>query len=207
MFEGTRIGISGLMELELVAGTLRLCDGGLLNWPAEGMFTSFDTTYGTLGGVDASGDGIGDSAAGGRLTLNVPSIAAAVDLAQPEMQGKALRFWLAEVDLSTGLLVGTPEKMFEGMVDTVSMSLGKNQRDGWIDYMDAGERLFSVREGHALTTRFHQTAWPGELGFDFCTGVGIAVPWGVPDPGRATGLGGLVSDVLAFKFAQRNAGT
>ncbi|MES2902832.1 MAG: hypothetical protein V4696_01480 [Pseudomonadota bacterium] len=186
MFEGVRVMISGLMELETLTGTLRLCDGGFLDWPGRGKFVSFDPDFGTIGSLDAPAEQIGDESAGGRLTINVPSVEGAIDLAQAEMQGKPLRFWLAEVDADTGLMIGTPEKMFEGQVDTVSISLGQNDRTVVIEYVDAAERLFAIREGNVLTSRFHQTAWPGELGFDHCTGVGLQVPWGVSGPPRGT---------------------
>ncbi len=198
MFEGITIMIAGLMELETIGRTVRLCDGGLLDWPGRGMFVSIDEEFGTIGSVDAPAESIGDESAGGRLTIDVPTTEAAIDLAQAEMQGKALRFWLAEVDASTGLMIGTPEKMFEGQVDTVSISLGLNERSVVIEYVDAAERLFAIREGNVLTSRFHQTAWPGELGFDHCTGVGLQVPWGVSGPSRG-GIGmsfGLIPKLL-----------
>lgn len=199
MFEGVRMMMSGLMELETMTRTIRLCDGGLLDWPGRGMFVSIDAEFGTIGSVDPAAEQIGDEAAGGRLTINVPTAAAAIDLAVAEMQGKPLRFWLAEVNADTGLLIGTPQKMFEGQVDTVSISLALNERSVVIEYVDAAERLFSIREGNVLTSRFHQTAWPGELGFDYCTGIGTQVPWGVAGAGRgvvsasgpASGAGGL----------------
>lgn len=191
MFEGVRVMIAGLMELETLDGTLRLCDGGMVDWPAHGLFVSLDETYGTIGSVDASADAIGDEAAGGRLTINVPTIEAAEALAQAEMQGKVIRFWMAEINADTGVLIGTPQKMFEGQVDTVTISLGVNERTVVVEYVDAAERLFSIREGNVLTTRFHETAWPGEKGFDHCTGVGIQVPWGVTGPSRgSTSVGG-----------------
>lgn len=186
MFEGVRVMIAGLVELETMDATLRLCDGGMLNWPGRGMFVSFDEIYGTIGSVEPAAEQIGDESAGGRFTINVPTAEAAVSLAVAEMQGKPIRFWLAEVDHTTGQLVGTPEKMFEGQVDTVAISLTQNERSVVVEYVDAAERLFSIREGNVLTSRFHQTAWPGELGFDHCTGVGIQVPWGVTGPSRGT---------------------
>ncbi len=198
MFEGVRVMIAGLMELETMARTLRLCDGGMLDWPARGMFVSIDSEFGTIGSVDPAAEQIGDEASGGRLTINVPTVQGAIDLAQAEMQGKALRFWLAEVNADTGLLIGTPRKMFEGQVNTVAISLSQNERSVVVEYVDAAERLFAIREGNVLTSRFHQTAWSGELGFDHCTGVGIQVPWGVVGPGRGTvvvgGGGGVGGD-------------
>ncbi len=186
MFEGVRVMISGLMELETMTRTLRLCDGGMLNWPARGQFVSIDSEFGTIGSVDPAAEQIGDEASGGRLTINVPTVQGAIDLAQAEMQGKSLRFWLAEVNADTGLMIGEPRKMFEGKTDTVAISLSQNERSVVNEYVDAAERLFSIREGNVLTSRFHQTANPGELGFDYCTGVGIQVPWGVVGPGRGT---------------------
>lgn len=184
MFDAPVVMLSGLMELETMNRTVRLCDGGLVNWPGVGLFTAIDSEFGTIGSLDAGAEQIGDEASGGRLTINVPTNAAAVALASAQMQGKALRFWLAEINVQTGALIGTPQKMFEGDVDTVAISLGQNDRTVVIEYVDAAERLFSIREGNVLTSRFHKTAWPGELGFDYCTGVASQVPWGVNGPGR-----------------------
>jgi len=204
MFDNaTRIMISGLMELEALDKTIRLCDGGMVNWVGRGLFVSQDPEYGTLGSVDASGEMIGDEQASGQLVINVPSVQAAVDLAVSEMQGRPLRFWLAEIDINTGAIVGTPEKLFDGVVDTSSISLERNHRTVTTDYVDSAERLFSIREGNVLSTRFHQTAWPGELGFDHCTGVGVQVPWGVSGPARGTinGTNGVTgSGLLARVF-------
>lgn len=190
MFDNDRILLVGLIELELTARTLRICDGGMIDWPARGQFVSVDPEYGTVGSVEPAAEAIGDEQAGGRMTINVPVTEAAVALAQPEMQGRALRFWIGEADVATGTLIGTPQKMFEGMVDTLSLQLGRGTRTVAVDYVDAGERLFSIREGNVLSSRFHQTAWPGELGFDHCTGIGLAVPWGVAGPPRGSVSGG-----------------
>lgn len=188
-FTADAITIAGLMEIELVSGVLRLCDGGVLDWPGRGTFLGIDPTFGTIGGFETPTEAIGDAGAVGQVTISVPTPEAAVELAVPEMQGKALRFWLAEVDADSGLLLGTPTKLFEGLVDTVEITLSQNDRNVTIEFVDAGERLFAVREGNVLTTRFHQTAWPGELGFDHCTGAGIQVPWGVSGA-RGTGVFG-----------------
>ena len=205
MFKGVRVMIAGLMELETMTRTLRLCDGGMVNWPGRGLFVAIDEEFGTIGSVDPAAEQIGDEAAGGRLTINVPTTEAAIALAVAEMQAKPLRFWLAEIDASTGAIVGTPTKMFEGQVDTIAITLGQNERTVTIEYVDAAERLFSIREGNVLTSRFHQTAWPGELGFDHCTGVGIQVPWGVTGAPRGTvvagggsgGLGGALAGAVS----------
>lgn len=206
-FTGTSIMISGLMELVTTTGTIRLCDGGILNWASVGQFTSVDPTYGTLGSVEASAEMVGDEAAGGQIVINVPSTAGAVALAAPQMQGKAIRFWLAEVDVQTGLLIGSPTKLFEGVIDTVGLSLDKNTRTVTAGYVDAAERLWAIREGNVLTSRFHQTAWPGEKGFDFCTGAAVQVPWGVsggPRGGSVASSGGGVSSIFGIPRMQQS---
>jgi hypothetical protein len=178
------IMLCGLVEIVLPDQTIRLTDGGFLDWPARGFFDAEDDTFGVIESVEPVGEAISDEAPGGRITLLPKSIAAAGDLFRSDAQGSPIRFWLAEVDRSTGLLFGTPELLFDGVIDTLSMRIGRQGRHVDIEFMAAAERLFMVREGNVLSARFHETAWPGEKGFDFCTGAGTQVPWGVPDPGR-----------------------
>ena len=97
-------------------------------------------------------------------------------------------FWLAEVDRATGLLVGTPTLLFTGMVDFMRLAVGKGSRRVDVEFVATAERLFLVREGNVLSPRFHQDAWPGEKGFNHCTGNGIQVPWGVNGPPRGAVL-------------------
>jgi hypothetical protein len=52
------------------------------------------------------------------------------------------------------------------------------------------ERLFSINEGNSLSPRFHKTVWPGELGEDNATGVGVAVAWGVEGAPRGSTYSG-----------------
>jgi len=165
---------------------VRLCDGGFLNWPGRGMFTSQDSKFGTIESVESITDAVGDEAPGARLTLLPTETAAASDLFQSNAQGSPILFWLAEVDRATGLLVGTPTLLFLGMVDFMRLSVAKNQRKVEVEFVAAAERLFLVREGNVLTPRFHQNAWPGENGFNHCTGNATQVPWGITGPPRGS---------------------
>lgn len=184
-FTGQVILLVGLMEIVLPAYTIRLSEAGFLNWPARGMFTAEDATYGTIGSVEAISDSASDEAPGGRLTLLPPSITASGALYQSSAQGSPIRFWMAAADRTTGLIIGTPELRFDGFVDTMTLRAGRGKRSVEIEFMVA-ERLFLVREGNVLSTRFHQLAYPGELGFDHATGAQTAVAWGVPDPARGS---------------------
>lgn len=183
------IQLKGLIEIVLPSRTIRLTDGGFLYWGAN-KFTDQDEDFGTIESVEAVSETVSDEAPGGRLTLLPPGVAAAADLFQPDAQGAPIRAWLAEVDRATGLLVGTPEMLFDGMIDTLTVSSGRQGRRVEIEFMSNAERLFMIREGNVLSSRFHNVAYPAEKGFDHATGAGIQVPWGVPGPGRSA-LGNL----------------
>ena len=170
--------LAGLVEMTLATRTVRLCDGGFVQWGAN-LFTSSDSKFGTIESVEAISEGLGDEAPGARLTLLPVSTALASDLFQSNAQGKPIKFWLAEVNRATGAVVGNPELMFWGIIDFMGIRIGRNSRRVEVEFVAASERLFLIREGNVLTPRFHQTAWPGELGFDHCSGNGVQVPWGV----------------------------
>jgi hypothetical protein len=178
MFTGNVVTMVALAELAFPAKTLRFCDGGMVNWPAVGAFAAFDEDFGAIGSVEPVGESLGDEAPAGSMSILCPSAEAMVALADPEGQGAPIRFWIGEVD-TTGTLIGDPELQFTGLVDTLRVGLDRGQFEVSLEYISQAERLFSVREGNVLSTRFHQLAWPGELGFDKCTGASVQVPWGI----------------------------
>jgi len=185
--------LAGLIELQLVSRTVRLCDGGFLNWPARGLFTSSDADFGTIESLESISEGLGDEAPGARLTLLPTSTAEAAALFQSNAQGRPILMWLAEVSRATGAVVGTPQLMFTGMIDAIRIAVGRSQRSVEIEFVAAAERLFLVREGNVLSARFHQDAWPGEKGFNHCTGNAVQTPWGVAGAPRGTILQGSYS--------------
>ena len=190
MFEGARILLVSLLEIVHPVATIRLCDGGLFNWPARGAFSAIDPIYGTLGSVDPASESVGDEAPGGQFTLLPPSVAAAISLAQANAQGSPVRMWMAEANPETSALIGTPEQLFDGMIDTVTIRLSRGAAEVAIEYVSVAEKLFQIKEGNVLSDRFHQLAWSGETGFAQCTGSVTAVPWGVTGPPRGSIGGG-----------------
>lgn len=184
------ITLSGLCEIVLPARTIRLCDGGFINWPAVGQFSPSDSEFGTVESIEAITEAVSDEAPSGKMTMLPPSIVAASTLFQANAQGSAMRFWLAEVSQATGLVVGTPELIFSGLLDTLTVHIGRDRRVVDIEFMSEAERLFWTKEGNVLSQRFHKTAYPSELGFTHATGVPSLVAWGVPGPGRGTTSGG-----------------
>lgn len=206
-FDGSVITLAGLCEIVLPSHTARICDGGFLDWPARGLFLSEDPVFGTIDSVDAVAEAVSDEAPSGKLTMLPPDLVAAIDLFQPDAQGSPISFWLAEVDPATGLLVGTPESLFSGFVDTLTLRTGRQRREVDIEFMSQAERLFWTKEGNVLSPRFHKTVWPGELGLDFVTGVQTAVPWGIAGPGRGTvTFGGGFDSIIGRYFNSQQMG-
>lgn len=197
MFDASIIYLAALMEVELPSRTVRLCDGGIINWPSVGIFSPQDDEFGVIGSADPGDESIGDEAPAGTIGMLCPSAEAMVALADPENQGARIKLWIAETDAG-GTVIGTPELQFIGLIDTLQIELDQGQFNVTIEYVSEAERLFWVKEGNVLSSRFHQTAWPGEKGFDFCTGVGKQVPWGVAGvPRGGSSASGFFSGIAA----------
>jgi hypothetical protein len=179
------IWLAGLCEIALPGRTIRLCDGAFVVWDGN-TYTSEDVDFGTIESVDQVAEAISDEAPSGKLTMLPPSVAEAADLFQPDAQGSVMRFWLAEIDPATGTVVGTPENLFSGFLNTLNLRIGKTRRAVEIEFMSEAERLFWTKEGNVLSSRFHKSVWAGELGLDYATATQLAVPWGVAGPGRGT---------------------
>lgn len=191
------IWLAGLCEIALPSRTVRLCDGAFVKWGSD-LYESQDSEFGTIESIDAVAESVSDEAPAGKLTMLPPDTVSAAELFQPEAQGSAMRFWLAEIDPATGAIVGTPELLFSGFLNALDLRIGRSRRAVDIEFMSEAERLFWTKEGNVLSPRFHKLAWPGELGFDHATGVPSLVPWGVPGPGRGTtgtAMGGGVSGI------------
>lgn len=184
------IWLAGLCEIALPGRTIRLCDGAFVNWGGN-TYTSEDEDFGTIESIDQVTEAISDEAPSGKLTMLPPEPVEAAALFQPEAQGSAMRFWLAEIDPSTGTVIGTPENLFSGFLDNITYRVGKSRRAVEIEFMSQAERLFWIREGNVLSPRFHSTVWPGEKGLNFATGVQLAVPWGIAGPARGTSIFGI----------------
>lgn len=185
-FTGPVITVAGLLEITLPTKTIRLCDGAWVDWPAVGRFETIDEDFGTIHGVDAVTESIGDEAIGGTITLLPPSITGTADLFMPTAQGGPIRGWQAEVDIATNEVVGTPTLLFAVQVDIATVVSSKSERLLNVEFIDAAEKLWMIKEGNVLSPRWHKAIWAGETGLDAATGSPVAVPWGITGPGRGT---------------------
>ena len=181
------ITLAGIIKIELRGDdTLRLSDGGIVTWGAE-TFESADPTFGSIGTLEPLTEGVGDEVPALRLSLNPPSTVAAANLTQPGWQSSPVRFWIAEVNRTTGAVTGTPELIFSGQLDTADLIVDKGLRTVQFDIVSTAEKLFEVNIGNTLSSRFHKYLFAGETGEDNALGLTATVAWGVESPtgGRA----------------------
>lgn len=187
-----RVLLVGLMKMELRdTRTIRLCDGGFVVFDSE-TYRAADDTFGTIGRMDEFEEGVGDEVPAFRLTFLPASGAAVASLSAPGMQGSRTRFWIAEVNPDTGVIVGTPDLMGDMQIDRTILRIGKGKRELDIEFTSTAERLFSINTGNTLSPTFHKYVNPGELGEDNATGLEIAVAWGVAAQNPGGGVSPLV---------------
>lgn len=171
------ITLAALCKMELPTGTVRLCDGGLVKWGSE-TFSARDATFGTMGAIEALGEGVGDEVPALTMTLLPAGSAAPADLSQPGFQTTRVRFWIAEVNPATSAVVGTPGLQFDGQLDQTVLKLGRDSRELETTVVSMAERLFNRASGNSLSPTFHKSIWAGETGHDQANGLTVSVTWG-----------------------------
>lgn len=184
-----RIGLVGLMKIVFPDTTeVTLCDGGAIEWSGD-TYTSKDATFGTIGAIEPLTEGVGDEVPALDLTMQPPDNVAAGLLSQPGFQTAEVTLSIAEYDEDTGLVVGTPDTMFVGLIDQTSVLTSRDKREVKMSIVSAAEKLFEGNTGNNLSPTFHKSIWPGELGHDNATGLAVSVAWGTTAP-VTTSVGG-----------------
>lgn len=175
-----RIGLRGLLKIELPNHTVRLCDGGFAVFDGE-TYLSADPVFGAIGSVDGMEEGQGDEIPALDLTMMPPGTSGSSELSKPGYQRSRVRFWIAEYDPDSNAIIGTPDLMFDGQIDRTTLRVGASRQLDMAVVSNA-ERLFELDIGNTLSPVFHKSVWPGELGHDNATGLSIPVAWGVESP-------------------------
>lgn len=175
--------LAGLMKIELRDGrTIRLCDGAFV-WADIGdgpeLFLSSDPVFGVIGSMESINEAIGDQIPAFEMTFLPNSLASAAELSAPGMQRSIVRAWVAELSMSTDLLVKSPDLIFHGELDQTKLRTGRGKRELDMSFVSTSSRLLSRNEGNSLSSVFHKSVFPGELGEDNATGLGVTVAWGV----------------------------
>lgn len=150
------------------AYTVNLIDGaGFVSFFVNGVSTTFtgeDPTFGVLGTISAVSEAIATEAPRVTITLLPPTSAAVGQLNQPLYQGAPIKLWFGLVNETTGAVIGVPELLFSGRLDTAKTTAQTNSRIVELDVASVFERMFVAQEGDRLTDRWHQTIHPGETG-------------------------------------------
>lgn len=178
------IGLTGLLRVDLPTGVVRLCDGAFFDFGGARYFAS-DPILGTIASVNDLSEGLGNEIPALDITFNPLGPIAISALSQAALQRRSIRLWLAEYEVETGLIVGTPELRFDGFVDQPAIRDNENEYSVSLVAVPWLEYFFDRDDGNTLSSAFHKTIFPGETGHDNATGLGIGVAWGAETP--ATG--------------------
>jgi hypothetical protein len=184
----TAFTLTGLIQIDFPSGTVRLCDGGFVNFGAD-RFDAKDAVFGTIAAASEIEESITDFAPGGSITLSVSPDAPLSTILNPAIQNARVQMWLAEVS-SDGftILAGSADKLFDGFVDYTTWQPLDYKLS--IFYATKAEHLLMRNKGNVLSSSFHKRVWPGELGCDNATDAEIEVAWGTASPTRGTAYSG-----------------
>lgn len=183
MFNGDIVTIAGLVKITLPARTLFLCDGGMVRWGSE-VYLDEDSEFGNIGSFGLLGDSVGDLAPGGSIGFIPVNGVAAAALSNPAFQNSRIQVWLADVNQGTGFVIGTPAPLFDGLLRNTAIKSGRGTRRVEMELVSRADRLFRNNQGNVASDRFHQSVWPGELGFVNATGVPTTRAFGIDGPPR-----------------------
>lgn len=180
-----------LLKIELPGHDILLIDGaGEVVYDSE-TYLGSDDVYGVLDSIETLSEQIGTEAPMVRLTFLPASVNALADLTNPANQGAPVHIWFGAVDPATGLLIGEPELMFLGELDTADVDVSASRTVISFNVASAWERLFDFNEGQRLNNAFIQANYPGALGSSFVIAIQRDLPWGYDAPRPA-----VVSDVI-----------
>ena len=180
------------VEVALPSYNLRLLNGpGEVSFDGR-TFHGKDETYGVLGSVEEIADSEDGEAPEITITILPPTMTSAALLASPAAQFSAVTVWVGALDLVTGVVIPDPMVVFAGEVDVPTLTGDETSRVLQYSVTSVFELLFEVDEGANLNNAFHQSVWPGELGFEYVTEVQRQLPWGAEAPRPAA-----VKDVIS----------
>jgi hypothetical protein len=180
--EGQAPTLVHLVTVTLSSATVRWMDtggSGFVVWGAN-TYRAEDAVYGALGAIGAIEDGADGQATVCDLTILCDETAMALWI-DPAEQGSLVTIHLGAINQATGLLIGTPELLFRGELDQPRLSAGRGQTLIF-DCITEEARMLEPNEEQRLTDSFHQSVWPGELGYDMVSELEQTVFWRADDP-------------------------
>ena len=182
-------GLTWLVKLTLPTRTVHLSDGGVTVFAGD-KYKARDSQIGALSSIAEIREGAGGEIASLSITLAPPSSAAMTVLTQAALAQLPIRAWLAEYDLTTGAVVGTPEQRWTGFQDKPTVSFALRQLSITIESVPELETVFFKDIGNGMSASFQKQLFPGDTGHDQGTGLVNQVFWGVAGSNSGGGAGG-----------------
>lgn len=161
---------------------VRLLDGAAEIEISGELYSGIDADFGTIDTVETISDGSNEEAPELVLSLLPNNATTAATLADFTMQGCEVRVYVGAYDLTTGLIIGSPELKFLGQIDVPTLTLEKGIRRIELSIVSVFERLFENDDAVRASDGYHQSVWPGELGFQYMTGTDKNLYWGAKPP-------------------------
>jgi hypothetical protein len=176
-----------LLRIDVPGGPVRLAEAGVLRWGAD-LFYGEHTQFGKIATMAAVEEGVADELPQWQCSFHPKSITDGWAICNPQWQGERIRCWIAEWNPASGSVVGTPDMIFDGLIDVPTLRVSNDALI--VDYacMARAEKLLMLQEGNTLSSVFHKKIWPDELGFDNATGIQTTRAWGVAGPPRGTSI-------------------
>lgn len=184
-------GFIGLLKIDLPARTVLLCDGGFITYAGD-TYTARDSVLGNIASIESLSEGGTGELPALDITFNPPAPLAFTELTSGALQRSQVRLWLAEYNVATNAIVGTPDLLFLGQLDQPAIRYSRTEYSVSISCVPLAEWMFELDTGNSMSSTFHKSLWPGELGHDNGTGLQVPIAWGVASPpsaGSASGFG------------------
>lgn len=190
-------GFIGLVKVELPNHTAHLTDGGFCTY--EGVsYTSFDSLIGSLAFIENMTEGKSGEIPAIEIGFNIPNTAAISMFTSGALQESQITIWQGKYDVDTGLIIGTPDLKFIGLIDQPRIPVKAGQFVLSLTCVSKLETFFQAYSGNTLCPSYHKCLWPNETGHDNANGLSVATAWGANGPvtggGGGSGGGGNIHD-------------
>lgn len=187
--QGKAPTLATLIEIEFTDRTVRLTDGGVVNWNGN-SYVQEDSEVGILNGFSEFTETEGTESPRLEVSFEYKTNAALTRLANPTSQGTPVNVYGAAIDRNTGAIIGDPELLFSGVIDDADLRHAKNNRMLTISLSTAWELLFDDNEG----ARWNNDFWvhnygSGAQAFYAVTDVQRKMFWGYKGPSNGSGGG------------------